>query len=108
MGRAHDLHVAVAPRARGVLVAVYEEGGGGATFNVFALKESRFFYILGQCYLGTCFWSPTRMLFRRRPVLAIIVTIWHCACSVQLPRFNFNILSVVCPGNVQIVQDMLR
>ena len=39
---------------------------------------------------------------------ACFVIIWHSACSVQLQRLIVSILSVVCPGNVQIVQDMLR
>ena len=56
---------------------------------------------LGQCYLETCFWSPARMLFRCHLFLAIVVIIWHCACSVQLPR----LMSTSCQW---FVQDMLR
>ena len=42
-----------------------------------------------------------RKLFRRLPVLAIIVIIWYCACSVQLPR----LMSASC---LWFVQEMFK
>ena len=52
----------------------------------------------------TCFWSPTRILFRRPPVLAIIN--FGTACSVQL--MTASCLTAIYLGNVEIVRDMLR
>ena len=50
----------------------------------------------------TCFWSPTRILFWRLPVLAIVVIHDLVLCMLSSIT-NINV-GILCSGNAQIVQ----